>query len=85
LNISLYLDAVLVEAMMPEKYTQWSLIGQDGIESLKCGQAEMPKDLGEHDVLVKIHAASLNYRDLVLAKVNGLLTERCILVYMHVN
>lgn len=61
--------------MIPVTYIQWSLNGQDGIDSLKCGQSEMPKDLGDHDVLVKIHAASLNYRDLVLAKLSHPLIE----------
>lgn len=32
----------------------------------------MPTDLKEHEVLVKIHAASLNYRDLAIAKVSGI-------------
>lgn len=55
--------------MAPQTYIQWTLKGQKGDQSLECGQAELPEKLGDHDVLVKIYAASLNYRDLVLAKV----------------
>lgn len=55
--------------MSHQTYTRWTLNGQDGVDSLKCGEVELPAKLGEHDVLVKIYAASLNYRDIVLAKV----------------
>jgi hypothetical protein len=57
-------------AMAPNNtYIQWTLDGQNGIESLISGKAEQPTELGEYEVLVKIHAASLNYRDLVIAQV----------------
>ena len=36
--------------------------------------ASPPTELGEHDVLVKIHAASLNFRDIVLAKASNMPT-----------
>jgi hypothetical protein len=55
---------------MPNKTTaRWTLKSQDGIESLHYEEkAELP-ELGEENVLVEIHAASLNYRDLAIAKV----------------
>ncbi|TVY80402.1 Zinc-type alcohol dehydrogenase-like protein [Lachnellula suecica] len=52
--------------MATETFTQWVLESQDGIESLVSRQAEMPTDLEEHEVLVKMYAASLNYRDLAI-------------------
>lgn len=48
--------------------SQWTLQGQDGVESLVLKQKTLP-ELGDFEVLVRIHAASLNYRDLVIAKV----------------
>lgn len=44
----------------------------DGFESLKFDdKAEIPP-LGDHDVLVNFHYASLNYRDLIIPKVSEL-------------
>ncbi|KAH7312014.1 alcohol dehydrogenase [Rhexocercosporidium sp. MPI-PUGE-AT-0058] len=62
--------------MAPTTYKQWTLEGQDGFESLVCGEAELPTHLGDNEVLVKLHAASLNYRDLAVAKgAKGLVTN----------
>ncbi|KAK2044851.1 putative alcohol dehydrogenase [Colletotrichum somersetense] len=48
---------------------QWTLNGQDGFN--KClsyeENAQKSSTLGEHEVLVELHAASLNYRDLAIA------------------
>lgn len=55
--------------MPPQTYTQWTLNGQNGIESLVSSQADLPSQLGEHEVLVKIHAVSLNYRDIAMINV----------------
>lgn len=50
----------------------WILTGQEGFEvSLKYEQdVKVPSsgDLGPNEVLVKLYAASLNYRELVIAK-----------------
>ncbi|QIW99131.1 hypothetical protein AMS68_004649 [Peltaster fructicola] len=46
---------------------QWQVIGKDGFESLKQRDTEQPA-IGDKDVLVKFHAASLNYRDLIIPK-----------------
>lgn len=48
---------------------QWVLPDADGLHSLKL---EKPASLGllaDDEVEVEIHAASLNYRDLMIAKV----------------
>jgi len=48
---------------------QWTVQGQKGFDDLKFNpNAPVPK-LGDHDVLVKIRFASLNFRDLVILKV----------------
>lgn len=50
---------------------QWILTGQEGFESSLEYQTDVKiptaQELGPHDVLVKIEAASLNYRELVIA------------------
>lgn len=56
--------------MAPTTTKRWTIEGTDGFESLKLNEhAEIPK-LGDNDILVKMHAASLNYRDLAMAKVS---------------
>jgi NADPH:quinone reductase-like Zn-dependent oxidoreductase len=51
---------------------QWILAGQEGFEtSLEYQQnVSVPSqsELGPNDVLVKLHAASLNYRELMIAQ-----------------
>lgn len=47
----------------------WVLNSQNGPSSLEFVESlELPQ-IGAHDVLVKIHAASLNYREVVIAQV----------------
>ncbi|PYI09545.1 alcohol dehydrogenase [Aspergillus sclerotiicarbonarius CBS 121057] len=46
----------------------WILKGQEGLESLEFLQNQPVPSLGDHDVLVRIHAASLNHRDLAITK-----------------
>ncbi|KAF2188126.1 alcohol dehydrogenase [Zopfia rhizophila CBS 207.26] len=54
--------------MAPTTTQQWTIEGKNGFESLKFNEkAPIPK-LGDRDVLVKIHAVSLNYRDLIIPK-----------------
>lgn len=52
---------------------QWVLdSAQEGIKSLKYDASTAAvTELGPEDVLVKMHAASLNYRDLVICKVSS--------------
>lgn len=45
---------------------QWVVTGKDrGFDGLELKDAPLPK-LGDNDVLVKLEAASLNYRDLII-------------------
>ncbi|PWY90599.1 alcohol dehydrogenase [Aspergillus sclerotioniger CBS 115572] len=46
----------------------WILEGQNGLESLRSVPNQPIPSLGDYDVLVRIHAASLNHRDLAIAK-----------------
>ncbi|CAI4215604.1 unnamed protein product [Parascedosporium putredinis] len=52
---------------------RWVMTNQDGFElSLKLEEnLPVPEDLAENDVLVELHGASLNYRELVIAKKPG--------------
>ena len=55
--------------MVPSTTKQWTVNGKNGFDSLSYNEkAEIPQ-LGDHDVLVNFHYASLNYRDLVIPKV----------------
>lgn len=54
---------------------QWTLESQNGIESLKFAHVPVHTVLGDHEVLVELRAASLNYRDIVIAKVLYLLSS----------
>ncbi|RFU33059.1 hypothetical protein B7463_g3290, partial [Scytalidium lignicola] len=49
---------------------QWTVQGQTGFDDLKFSPSAPVPKLGDHDVLVKIHFASLNFRDLVIPKNN---------------
>lgn len=50
---------------------QWILNDQEGFETSLKYETKVPipskDELGPNDVLVKLHAASLNFRDLVIA------------------
>ncbi|KAE8316028.1 alcohol dehydrogenase [Aspergillus transmontanensis] len=52
---------------MASQTPAWTLTGQKGISSLKFVENHPLPALGDHDVRIKIHAASLNYRDLAIA------------------
>lgn len=55
--------------MAPQNMKQWLVTSKDkGFDGLSFSEAPMPK-VGENEVLVKFHAASLNFRDLVIPKV----------------
>lgn len=56
-------------AMAPPSQKQWLIQGTgDGFDGLVYQDAPVPQ-VGENEVLVKMHAASLNYRDLIIPKV----------------
>ncbi|EKD14618.1 uncharacterized protein L3040_000141 [Drepanopeziza brunnea f. sp. 'multigermtubi'] len=54
--------------MAKKLYKQWTIQSQTGVDGLRLSSTELPDLLNDHDILVKIHAASLNYRDLVLIR-----------------
>ncbi|KAL5329962.1 hypothetical protein ACEPPN_003482 [Leptodophora sp. 'Broadleaf-Isolate-01'] len=53
---------------IPTTTKAWAVEGKDGFESLKLKNEVPIPALSENEVLVKIHAASLNYRDLAITK-----------------
>lgn len=56
--------------MAPSSMKQWVVENMDnGFDGLAFKDASVPK-VGENEVLVKLHAASLNYRDLIIPKVS---------------
>jgi NADPH:quinone reductase-like Zn-dependent oxidoreductase len=48
---------------------RWVLKSQHGLDSLVYEQEASIANIGVEDVLVELHAASLNYRDLVITTV----------------
>lgn len=53
---------------IPSTQKQWTVTGTGKeLETLQYGDGEVPK-VGDSDVLVKLHAASLNYRDLIIPR-----------------
>lgn len=78
--------------MPPTTTPAWLLTGQSGPSSLEFKPEHELPPLGPNDVLVRIHAASLNYRELAIAKVPyihhptyGLLSSVYYVVEKHVN
>lgn len=63
--------------MAPTTMKQWIVRDKEnGFDSLHFSEGPVPK-VTENDVLVKFHAAALNYRDLIIPKVSvGLLFSR---------
>ncbi|KAI0014033.1 NAD(P)-binding protein [Xylariaceae sp. FL0662B] len=55
----------------PSANSRWILSSQDGLDSLRYVMTPVQLDMRPEDVLMEIHAASLNYRDLVIAKANA--------------
>jgi len=54
--------------MPPSTQKQWTVEGKEGFSSLKLNETAKIPPLGERDVLVRFHYASLNYRDLIITK-----------------
>ena len=58
--------------MAPANMNQWTVLNKENdFDGLTFGEVPVPK-VGDNDVLVKFHAASLNYRDLIIPKVRPL-------------
>ena len=56
--------------MAPTTTKQWTVEGQKGFDSLQFNENfEIPR-LGDTECLVHFHYASLNYRDLLVSKVD---------------
>lgn len=56
--------------MAPTTCKQWVLTRNDiGFDGLNFCETQIP-EVGEGEVLVKLNATTLNYRDLVIAKVH---------------
>jgi len=53
---------------IPETTQIWTVEGKDGFDSLKFNKAAAIPKITDNEVLVKFHAASLNYRDLIIPK-----------------
>ncbi|KAM0251641.1 hypothetical protein ACHAQJ_008101 [Trichoderma viride] len=51
--------------MANETMRQWVIRGTGNLDSLRLEEAPIPK-VGENEVLVKLHAVSLNYRDIMV-------------------
>jgi NADPH:quinone reductase-like Zn-dependent oxidoreductase len=53
----------------PSQIKQWVVTdNKHEFDGLKLQDAPLPQ-VGDNDVLIKVHAASLNYRDLAIARV----------------
>ncbi|KAH7400100.1 hypothetical protein BKA64DRAFT_744762 [Cadophora sp. MPI-SDFR-AT-0126] len=53
-------------ATIPKTTKAWTIEGQDGFESLNLNNEVPIPALSNNEVLVKFHAISLNYRDLII-------------------
>jgi NADPH:quinone reductase-like Zn-dependent oxidoreductase len=47
----------------------WTINGTDGLESLKFDEQFPLDELTDHDILIRLHAVPLNYRDVAIPKV----------------
>ncbi|EXA30104.1 alcohol dehydrogenase [Fusarium oxysporum f. sp. pisi HDV247] len=54
--------------MAPQTQKQWVLGGNNGFGSLEFQPDAPVPSIGDREVLVRFHAASLNFRDLIIAK-----------------
>ncbi|KAL6867010.1 NAD(P)-binding protein [Trichoderma novae-zelandiae] len=52
---------------VPQTVKQWNVVSHNGFDGLKFSEQPLP-ELGDSQVLVKLEAASLNYRDLIIAR-----------------
>lgn len=58
----------MASAAIPKTTKAWTIEGKDGFESLKFHKEVPIPAISDNEVLVKFHAASLNYRDLIIPK-----------------
>jgi len=53
---------------VPKNTMAWTIQGFNGFDSLKLNEKAAVPEVSDYEVLVKLHAASLNYRDLIIPK-----------------
>lgn len=53
---------------IPKTNKAWTVEGKNGFDSLKFRKEAPVPEPSDYEVLVKFHAASLNYRDLIIPK-----------------
>jgi NADPH:quinone reductase-like Zn-dependent oxidoreductase len=53
---------------VPETMKAWTIEGKSGFDSLTFNPKVPVPEPSDYEVLVKFHAASLNYRDLIIPK-----------------
>lgn len=53
---------------LPKTCAAWKVVDFTGFEGTVLNERTPLPDVGEYDCLVKIEAASLNFRDLMIAK-----------------
>jgi len=66
---------IMSSTSIPTTTKTWTIEGQDGFDSLKFNEAAAIPKITDNEVLVKFHAASLNYRDLIIPKVTDYVLE----------
>lgn len=59
---------IIMTSHIPKTQKSWTVQGQDGFESLKLNEHASVPEVSDYEVLVKFHATSLNYRDLIIPK-----------------
>jgi NADPH:quinone reductase-like Zn-dependent oxidoreductase len=47
----------------------WTINGTDSFESSKFNEQFPLDEITDHDILIRLHAVSLNYRDVAILKV----------------
>jgi len=55
---------------IPKTVKAWVVRGTGGFDDLVLRHEHPLPEVGDHDVLVKFHAASINFRDLIIPQVN---------------
>jgi NADPH:quinone reductase-like Zn-dependent oxidoreductase len=54
---------------LPKTTKGWAVEGQGSFDNLKFDTQQPLPELSDNEVLVRFHAASLNFRDLMIAQV----------------
>lgn len=63
---------------LPKTTKGWAVVGQGSFDNLKFDNQQTLPELSDNEVLVKFHAASLNFRDIMIAQVNNLSLPRSV-------